>query len=148
MLGITKEAVGQGKLKVDMWMQMVHKDIVRARAQEEQLVALRGVGRRVQEAMKATRIVGEIAVPDHEIALKAIRTTGLLHDKFQEKKGTEVNVGVQTNVGGNASGRSFEERVRLHRERAGFSNDPVVQHGSVIEAAESDDEFDEDDDES
>ena len=160
---VKPEEVEHGILIFKIWMGINDPDVARAKVSEEVMRGIHGAGRRLQAAQRATRVIspetldekGNIKTPrieetDHTTVIAAIRAAGELYDKFQEKKGTEVNLGVQTNVGGgaNASGHSFEERLRLLRERRGLKNDnPDLQHTELVDDEEIvDGEFEEVDD--
>lgn len=154
---VKPEEVEHGILIFKIWMGINDPDVARAKVSEEVMRGIHGAGRRLQAAQRATRVVspetldekGNIKTPrieetDHTTVIAAIRAAGELYDKFQEKKGTEVNVGVQTNVGANSSGHSFEERLRLLRERRGLKNDnPDLQQAELVDDEIQDGEFEE-----
>jgi hypothetical protein len=156
ILGTTPEEADRGHLVVEMWRNIVHNDIVRARVNEEALRGLQGAGARLHQAQGATRkvrdeftdskgvIVPAEYVPDHDTAIKAIRATAELYERFQEKKGQEINVNQQMAMIDAPVGRSYESRLRMIREKHGIIDaDPSAQ--PILEAV--DEEIEEYDDE-
>jgi hypothetical protein len=138
-------------LIVNAWLASVGTEIVTARANEQVLVGIEGVGKTLQEARRAERVIAPpiidedtgavlrpaLTVPDHATRLDAVRAAGEFHEHFTPKsKGTTLNVGVQTNVN-NPSGapgtRSFEQRVREKRVQRGLSNDATIPDAVVDE---------------
>lgn len=101
-------------------------DIVDMAVNAEVMIAMGGVGNRLQAAMASTRFTGAydaegapIYEPDHSTALDAIKTTRELAEVSKPKgSGSAINIGInnqQGSSGGTGNVRTFEQRVREKR---------------------------------
>jgi hypothetical protein len=157
ILGCSLIQAQQGIITVNAWMASVGNDILNAKANEEAMIGIEGTGKALQEARQASRVIAPpkyddegnmvaeaFTVPDHQTRLEAIKVTAQFAKEFRPPANTIINAGNTTNiVGGNGGGggksNSFENRVRVIREKHGLHNDETQIIDAIVEEGDEDD---------
>jgi len=142
--------------RVERWKGSHSRELVEAAMNEQVMVAIQPLGRTLVDGQRARRLAAPAVTdpetgtvvspavyePDHVTRIEAAKATAALVKSVRDDgTGVNVNVGVQTNVGGNGGGRSFEQRVRVKREQLGLNAAPanvidaedIVDDGSDME---------------
>jgi hypothetical protein len=143
------------------WMAAGDNAIVDTVINQQVIKAAGDLGRVLTGAMKAVRVISppirdpntgaEIApmvtVPDHETRLDAVKQTGDLAAALRAKGGGVNIVNAFGVPGGNGNGgsdiKSFEQRLRILREKRGLRSDDSTADIMDAEIVEDDAEDDE-----
>jgi hypothetical protein len=165
MMNASVEEVTEGVTAVERWKAANSREIVEAAMNEQAILAIEPVGRTLAAAQSARRLVaaavyhpktGEVLrdaeyAPDYQTQIAATEAVARIVESVQAR-----GPGVQVNVGGNqlhlngGGGRSFEERLRMQREKRGMREremDVVTIDGGAAEVMRDGSAGDTDDDE-
>lgn len=150
------QGVGIGAVKssidlVEQHRALVDDDMVNMRINEAVLNLMDKNEKVLSDAMSATREIpagrsGKTKkVPDFKTRLEAIAAQRSLIETTRPKGAglvlnQQFNNGASGAAGGGAS-RSFEDRLRLAREKTGLSNEAMVQEAEFEDVDESEDDF-------
>lgn len=150
------QGVGIGAVKssidlVEQHRALVDDDMVNMRINEAVLNLMDKNEKVLSDAMSATReiTVGRSGktkkVPDFKTRLEAIAAQRSLIETTRPKGAglvlnQQFNNGASGAAGAGAS-RSFEDRLRLAREKTGLSNEAMVQEAEFEDVDESEDDF-------
>lgn len=130
---------------------LVSDEMVNMRIAEAVLGLMDSNEKVLREAMKATRDVpvgrsGKVKkVPDHKTRLAALEAQRSLIETTRPK-GAGLVLNQQFNNGATTPGmdgarRSFEDRLRMAREKQGLSNEAAVRDAEFEEVDESEEDF-------
>lgn len=151
---------------VEKWKASNSAEMVVASMNEQAMIAMEPVGRTLVQAQSAQRLIspqivnpktGEILrvaiyAPDYVTQIAATKAVAKIVESVRDRgPGMQVNIGGQ-HVHANGGGRSFEERLRLQREkreiRSGADGEITIDANDAMtmtddSAGEVDDELDE-----
>jgi hypothetical protein len=130
---------------VERWKASNSMEIVVASMNEQAMIAMEPVGRTLAEAQKAQRLVlpeivhpqtgavlrAAVYAPDYATQISATEAVARIVESVKERgPGVQVNVGGQ-HVHGIGAGKSFEERLRIQREKRGMRDGGPNAMGEV-----------------